>query len=105
MNDRRVILATLIGRIAAGEPDLTDRQLALLMIAATQGRHTVARLSHRICVSKPVITRAMDALIELGFLKRVRCTEDRRIVFAVATEAGRNFLEQRFGGEAGRLAA
>ena len=44
-------------------------------------------------VSKPVITRALNTLGALGYLRRVRDEDDRRNVFVVRTSNGADFLE------------
>ena len=52
-------MQTLISYVRSGQPDLTNRQMALLMLVyLTPGPHTVRGLAHILGVSKPVITRA-----------------------------------------------
>ena len=48
-------METLIGYVRSGQPDLTNRQMALLMVVyQTPGPHTVRGLAHILGVSKPV---------------------------------------------------
>src|SRR3546814_13966072 len=76
---------TLIGYVRSGQPDLTNRQMALmLLVYLTPGPHTVRGLAHILGVSKPVITRALNTLGSLGYLRRVRDEADRRNVFRSA---------------------
>ena len=85
---------TLINYVRSGQPDLTNRQMALMMIVyLTQGPHTVRGLAERLGVSKPVITRALNTLGALGYLRRVRDESDRRNVFVARTSTGQEFLE------------
>ena len=85
---------TLIGYVRSGQPDLTNRQMALMMIVyLTPGPHTVRGLAHTLGVSKPVITRALNTLGSLGYLRRVRDEADRRNVFVAKTSTGQEFLE------------
>ena len=87
-------MQTLIGYVRSGQPDLTNRQMALLMLVyLTPGPHTVRGLAHILGVSKPVITRALNTLGTLGYLRRVRDEADRRNVFVVRTNSGAEFLE------------
>lgn len=52
-------------------PDLTNRQLALLMIICLEpGRHYVRHLALRLDVPKPIISRVLDRLVELALLTR-----------------------------------
>lgn len=85
---------TLIRYVRSGQPDLTNRQMALmLLVYLTPGPHTVRGLAAHLGVSKPVITRALNTLGSLGYLRRVRDESDRRNVFVARTNTGQDFLE------------
>lgn len=87
-------MRALIGYVRSGEPDLTNRQMALLMLVyLTPGPHTVRGLAHVLGVSKPVVTRALNTLGALGYLRRERDQDDRRNIFVVRTSNGAEFLE------------
>jgi DNA-binding MarR family transcriptional regulator len=87
-------MQTLIGYVRSGQPDLTNRQMALmLLVYLTPGPHTVRGLANVLGVSKPVITRALNTLGSLGYLRRVRDEADRRNVFVAKTSVGQEFLE------------
>ena len=88
-------MRTLVSYVRSGQPDLTNRQLALLLLVyLTPGPHTVRGLAHLLGVSKPVITRALNTLGTLGYLRRVRDEADRRNVFVAKTSIGQEFLER-----------
>lgn len=92
---------TLIDYVRSGEPDLTNRQMALMMlIYLTPGPHTVRGIANGLGVSKPVVTRALNKLGGLGYLQRERDKADRRNVFVKRTDGGADFLD-----EFGRLIA
>jgi len=92
-------MTTLLDYVRSGQPDLTNRQMALLMVVyETPGPHTVRGLARNLNVSKPVVTRALNRLGGLGYLARQRDEDDRRNVFVAKTQAGADFL-----GEFGRL--
>lgn len=96
MADRalRSWMQTLIRYVRSGQPDLTNRQMALmLLVYLTPGPHTVRGLANVLGVSKPVITRALNTLGALGYLRRVRDEADRRNVFVAKTSTGQDFLE------------
>lgn len=81
--------------VRSGAPDLTNRQMALLMtVYLTPGPHTVRGLARKLDVSKPVVTRALNTLGGLGYLRRERDQDDRRNIFIVQTEDGAKFLEE-----------
>jgi DNA-binding MarR family transcriptional regulator len=87
-------MQTLISYVRSGQPDLTNRQMALmLLVYLTPGPHTVRGLANMLGVSKPVITRALNTLGTLGYLRRVRDEADRRNVFVAKTNTGQEFLD------------
>jgi hypothetical protein len=52
-------MRALIGYVRSGDPDLTNRQMALLMLVyLTPGPHTERGLAGLLGVSKPVVTSA-----------------------------------------------
>jgi DNA-binding HxlR family transcriptional regulator len=87
-------MRTLVGYVRSGKPDLTNRQMALLLsVYLTPGPHTVRGLARLLGVSKPVVTRALNTLGTLGYLRRERDDADRRNVFVARTDTGTAFLE------------
>ena len=53
----------LVDYVRSGEPDLTNRQMALLLVVYLRpGPHTVRGLARILNVSKPVVTRALNRL-------------------------------------------
>ncbi|MCD2324949.1 MarR family transcriptional regulator [Sphingomonas sp. IC-56] len=86
---------TLIDYVRSGEPDLTNRQMALLMLVyLDQGPHTVRGLARALNVSKPVVTRALNRLGTLGYLRRQRDDTDKRNIFVARTPEGAEFLAE-----------
>lgn len=75
--------------------DLTLRQLAVLLeIYLVPPPHTVRGLAATLKVTKPVITRALDTLGQMGLVDRVRDDLDRRSVIVKRTVAGALYLEK-----------
>ena len=88
-------MQTLVDYVRSGEPDLTNRQMALLLLVhLTNGPHTVRGLARGLGVSKPVVTRALNRLGALGYLRRQRDESDRRNIFVLLTSEGAKFLDQ-----------
>jgi len=86
---------TLVGYVRSGEPDLTNRQMALLLVVyLSPGPHTVRGLARILNVSKPVVTRALNRLGALGYLRRQRDDSDKRNIFVAQTSEGADFLEE-----------
>ena len=87
---RRVTVQT----VRSEAPDLTARQLAVLMTVRLQpAPHTVRGLASTLNVGKPAITRALDTLSRLGFVQRRRDPKDGRNVFVEGTQKGDQFLD------------
>ncbi|MDQ0455440.1 MarR family winged helix-turn-helix transcriptional regulator [Rhizobium paknamense] len=75
--------------------DLTLRQLAILLhIYLVPPPHTVRGLAATLKVTKPVITRALNTMGEMGLVDRVRDEIDRRNVLIKRTVAGALYLEK-----------
>lgn len=87
--------AALIESVRSDAPDLTQRQMAILLIVyTTDPPHTVRGLARELDVAKPVITRALDSLGRLGYVKRKRDDNDRRSVLVQRTVAGSVYLSE-----------
>ena len=88
-------MRTLVDYVRSGEPDLTNRQMALLLfVYLNPGPHTVRGLARVLNVSKPVVTRALNRLGTLGYLQRQRDDRDKRNIFVARTSEGAGFLEE-----------
>ena len=99
----------MIGSVRDAGPDLSARQLALMLLVARRaGPHTVKSLSIDLNISKPAITRALHSLGQLGYVQRQHPAHDRRHVHVSLTPAGQAVLAQmaqRFTHAMGRVAA
>ena len=62
---------TVVSNVRLAAPDLTARQMALLLnVYLTSPPHTVRGMAEKLRVSKPAITRAIDRLSSLEFVRR-----------------------------------
>jgi DNA-binding MarR family transcriptional regulator len=66
----------------------------LLLVYLNPGPHTVRGLARALNVSKPVVTRALNRLGALGYLRRQRDDADKRNIFVARTSEGAGFLEE-----------
>ena len=77
------------------QPDLSARQLAILLTVYLEPPpHTVRGLAQKLCVTKPVITRALDTLAKFKLTARRRDDLDRRNVIIQRTVDGALFVER-----------
>lgn len=78
-----------------GMADLSMRQLSILLIVYLETPpHTVRGLAHRLAVTKPVITRALDTMGKAGLVARRRDPQDGRNVIIQRTVAGALYIEK-----------
>jgi len=81
--------------VTDGEPDLSARQLSILLTIYLQPPpHTVRGLAAKLKVTKPVITRALDTMGALKLLSRHRDDKDKRNVLVKRTVEGALFVER-----------
>lgn len=84
----------LADSVRSDGPDLSMRQWAILLtVYLNAGPHTVRALARELGVPKPAISRALDALSILGFVRRVRDETDRRIVLVQKTPEGSIYID------------
>jgi DNA-binding MarR family transcriptional regulator len=85
----------LVASVRGDAPDLSARQMALMLsVYLGEGPHTVRGLAHVLRISKPAVSRALDRLGELGYIRRQRDDMDRRNVLVQRTDVGDAFLIQ-----------
>jgi len=86
-------LQTLTKTVRSKGPDLTSRQLALLLrVYLKPPPHTIRGLAGALNVTKPVISRAIDRLGIMGYVKRKKDETDKRNVLIQRTVKGSVFL-------------
>lgn len=83
----------LVASVRGDSPDLSARQMALMLsVYLSDGPHTVRGLAQALRISKPAVSRALDRLGELGYVRRERDDLDRRNVLVQRTVTGAQFL-------------
>ena len=84
-----------LSQVRSEMPDLTLRQMVVLLtIYLEQPPHTVRGLATKLQVTKPVISRALDALGILKLATRQRDPRDRRNVLIRRTLEGSLYVEK-----------
>lgn len=91
----RLLHDVSLTQVRDGGVDLSNRQLAILLtIYLEVPPHTVRGLAAKLGVTKPVITRALDAMGEMDLVARRRDPADRRNVIVQRTVQGALHLEK-----------
>jgi DNA-binding MarR family transcriptional regulator len=76
-------------------PDLTTRQFALFLeVYLAPPPHTVRGLARTLNMSKPAVTRAVDRLEKLEFVRRKTDEADKRSVLVQRSVKGSVFLRE-----------
>lgn len=91
----RLLHELALAQVRDNSPDLSQRQLAVLLTVYLEAPpHTVRGLAAKLGVTKPVITRALDSMGEMGLVSRRRDEADRRNVVIQRTVEGALYLER-----------
>lgn len=98
MNERKALdlwRRAVTSYVRTSDIDLSARQQAIfLTIALEAGPHTVRGLAADLNLAKPAVTRALDTLEKLGFVRRRRDENDLRSVFIERTVDGVVWLRE-----------
>lgn len=90
-----ILRDTIVALVRRDGVDLSARQLGVFLTCyLTDGAHTVRGLAQELNVSKPAITRALDRLSELDYVRRKVDPADRRSVLVQRTVKGAAFLRE-----------
>ena len=85
----------LVEGVRRDSPDLTARQLAILLsVYLVPAPHTVRGLSAELGIAKPAVTRALDTLSSLDYVRRVPDPDDKRSINIKRTVKGSVFLTE-----------
>lgn len=105
-DEMRLIWRTLSrGTHLSGSSDQTQRQQFWVLKVLSNGPKRMSDLATYACTSQASITGIIDRLETLGFVERIRPTQDRRVVEVALTEAGRAEKQHAQEHMAHRLAA
>ncbi len=90
-----ILRDTVVSLVRRDGVDLSARQLGVFLTCyLNEGGHTVRGLAQELNVSKPAITRALDRLSELDYVRRKVDPSDRRSVLVQRTVKGAAFLRE-----------
>lgn len=85
----------VVESVRAAGPDLSQRQLAIVLtVYSGEAPPTVRGLAARLNIAKPAVTRALDRLEELGFVRRLPDQRDKRSITVGRTVKGAIYLRE-----------
>lgn len=91
--------ATAVGRIEddlarAGGLPLVDYDVLVALEHAPGNRLRLRDLNQRVVLTRSGVTRLVDRLETIGLVRRERCQEDRRAIYAALTEKGQAAIKE-----------
>lgn len=75
---------------------LNPTEFAVLELLYHKGQHPLQQIGEKILLSSGSITYVADKLEGKGYITRQPCPSDRRIIYAVITEAGKKLMDDIF---------
>ncbi|SDJ03837.1 MarR family winged helix-turn-helix transcriptional regulator [Natribacillus halophilus] len=75
---------------------LTPSEFAVLELLYHKGDQPIQQLGKRILLTSGSLTYVVDKLEQKDLLSRVRCTEDRRVVYASINDNGKELMARVF---------
>lgn len=90
-----ILRGTIVSLVRQDSVDLSARQLGVFLTCYLDNNsHTVRGLAQELNISKPAITRALDRLEELDYVRRKTDPTDRRSILVQRTVRGAAFLRE-----------
>jgi len=78
------------------ELGLNPTEFAVLELIYNKGEQPIQKISQKILIASSSTTYVVDNLEAKGLIKRKPCPNDRRITYAVMTEAGYELMDDLF---------
>lgn len=75
---------------------MNTTEFAVLELLYHKGEQPIQMIGKKILISSSSITYVVDKLEQKGYVYRRACPEDRRVTFAVITDAGKQVMDQIF---------
>ena len=73
---------------------INDYECLLYLAHAEEGRMRRVDLAEQLILTASGVTRLLDGLERAGWVERASCASDRRVTYAVLTDAGRAKLQE-----------
>jgi len=89
----RALVGLTVRALAEVEADVTIPQFRTLVVLSSRGSMRSADIAEELNVNPSTGTRMTDRLVGKGLVRRVRSTDDRRVVQLRLTRAGHDIVE------------
>lgn len=85
----RLLLRTLDAQLVRdADMSFTDFELLVVLSEAPDRRMRMSRLAEAVTTTRSGVTRATSRLVDAGWVRRVKCDDDKRGMSAELTDAG-----------------
>jgi len=88
---RKLVMTTLADTYV----DIKLLHFEIMRVLKDEGTLHPAKIGEKLFVAKAQMTHLIDKLVELGFVKREMCSDDRRTINITLTDKGRKVLEEQ----------
>lgn len=75
---------------------LNITEFAVLELLYHKGDQPIQMIGKKILIASSSITYVVDKLEKKGYVERINCPTDRRVIYASLTESGRTLIERIF---------
>lgn len=75
---------------------LNPTEFAVLELIYNKGEQPIQKIGEKVLIASSSITYVVDKLEKKNYLQRKPSPKDRRIIYAVLTEDGKNFMDEVF---------
>lgn len=82
---------------------LSPSEFMILEVLYTKGRIALQQIAEKILITSGTITYNIDKLEKKGYIRRVPCEDDRRVIFAEMTTAGQELFDRIFPEHASKI--
>lgn len=88
---RKVVKPTL----ADTNVEIKSLHFEIMHVLKDEGTLHPAKIGEKLLVAKAQMTHLIDKLVDLGFVKREMCADDRRTINLTLTDEGRKTLDEQ----------
>lgn len=75
---------------------LNPTEFAVLELIYSKGEQPIQKIGEKVLIASSSITYVVDKLEKKNYLRRKPSPKDRRIIYAVLTEEGKQFMDEVF---------
>jgi DNA-binding MarR family transcriptional regulator len=75
--------------------DVAPLHMEIMFLLERDGKLSVSEIGEKLQIARPQLTHYLDKLVQLKMVERQDGTDDRRIIFILLTDRGKNILKKQ----------